>query len=95
MARVTVEDCMEPVDNRFALVMRATRRARQLQHGMDPLVEEENDKPTVIALREIATGKITDEVLDQAEVVIEEEEAEEAMDMPFGNLGDERTPDDF
>ena len=64
---------MDHVDNRFALVMRATRRARQLQHGADPLVADEQDKPTVIALREIADGKITDEVLDQAEIVIEEE----------------------
>ena len=80
---------MDHVDNRFALVMRATRRARQLQHGADPLVADEQDKPTVIALREIADGQITDEVLDQAEIVIEEEEAEEAMDMPFGSLGDE------
>ena len=85
---------MDHVDNRFALVMRATRRARQLQHGADPLVDDEQDKPTVIALREIADGKITDEVLDQAEIVIEEEEAEEAMDMPFGSLGDE-CADDF
>ena len=85
---------MDHVDNRFALVMRATRRARQLQHGADPLVADEQDKPTVIALREIADGKITDEVLDQAEIVIEEEEAEEAMDMPFGSLGDE-CADDF
>ena len=85
---------MDHVDNRFALVMRATRRARQLQHGADPLVADEQDKPTVIALREIAEGKITDEVLDQAEIVIEEEEAEEAMEMPFGSLGDE-CADDF
>ena len=85
---------MDHVDNRFALVMRATRRARQLQHGADPLVADEQDKPTVIALREIADGQITDEVLDQAEIVIEEEEAEEAMDMPFGSLGDE-CADDF
>ena len=85
---------MEHVDNRFALVMRATRRARQLHHGANSLVAEEDDKPTVTALREIAAGKITDEVLDQAEVVIEEDAAEDAIDRPFGSLGDERA-DDF
>jgi len=59
MARVTVEDCLENVDNRFQLVMLATKRARQLAtQGHDPLVPEENDKPTVIALREIAEGKV-------------------------------------
>ena len=55
MARVTVEDCLENVANRFELVMVASKRARQLATGgKDPLVEEESDKPTVIALREIA-----------------------------------------
>ena len=62
MARVTVEDCLDHVDNRFELVMLATRRARSLRnYGNDPLVPEENDKATVIALREIAEGKITPE----------------------------------
>jgi len=65
MARITVEDCLQNVDNRFELVMLATRRARQLRrYGVDPLVPEENDKPTVIALREIAEGLITNEMLD-------------------------------
>lgn len=64
MARVTVEDCLENVDNRFQLVMLATKRARQLAtKGYEPLVPEENDKPTVIALREIAEGKITRDLL--------------------------------
>lgn len=66
MARVTVEDCLENVDNRFQLVMLATKRARQIAtKGYDPLVPEENDKPTVIALREIADGKITRALLTQ------------------------------
>lgn len=57
MARVTVEDCLEKVENRFALVILASARAHQLEMGMaDPLVPEDNDKPTVIALREIAGG---------------------------------------
>ena len=67
MARVTVEDCLEHVDNRFELVRLAARRARQLAQGKDPLVDPENDKPTVIALREIAEGLIDEQILDEAE----------------------------
>ncbi|NVD36042.1 DNA-directed RNA polymerase subunit omega [Marinobacter lutaoensis] len=66
MARVTVEDCLEHVDNRFQLVLLATKRARQIAtKGAEPLVPEENDKPTVIALREIAEGKITRDLLNE------------------------------
>ncbi len=62
MARVTVEDCLENVDNRFELVMLATKRARQIAvQGAEPLVAPEGDKPTVIALREIAKGLISTE----------------------------------
>jgi DNA-directed RNA polymerase subunit omega len=67
MARVTVEDCLENVDNRFDLVLLAARRARQLSRGVQPLVDEENDKPTVIALREIAEGLVTKQGLDEEE----------------------------
>ena len=64
MARVTVEDCLEHVDNRFELVMVATKRARQIAvRGDQPMVEWENDKPTVVALREIAAGQIGIEML--------------------------------
>jgi len=57
MARITVEDCLENVENRFALVMVAAKRARQLMRGGDdPKVEWDNDKATVVALREIAAG---------------------------------------
>ncbi|MDX1755118.1 MAG: DNA-directed RNA polymerase subunit omega [Marinobacter sp.] len=64
MARVTVEDCLEHVDNRFQLVMLATKRARQIAtKGQEPMVPEENDKPTVLALREIAEGKVTNALL--------------------------------
>ncbi len=59
MARVTVEDCLEHADNRFNLVLLASKRARQLANGAVPLVPADNDKPTVLALREIAAGKIT------------------------------------
>lgn len=59
MARVTVEDCLEHVDNRFELVMVASKRARDIAvRGAEPMVEWENDKPTVVALREIADGLI-------------------------------------
>ena len=65
MARVTVEGAVEKVGNRFDLVLIASRRARQIATGgKDPLVEEENDKPTVIALREIESGLITTEVMN-------------------------------
>ena len=74
MARVTVEDCLENVENRFELVMLGTRRARQLSTGgKDPLVAEENDKPTVIALREIAEGLINREALDAEDAKTEAE----------------------
>ena len=64
MARVTVEDCLEFVDNRFELIMVSAKRARQLANeGAEALVPEENDKPTVIALREIAAGKINADIL--------------------------------
>ncbi|MEN1726920.1 MAG: DNA-directed RNA polymerase subunit omega [Pseudomonadota bacterium] len=60
MARVTVEDCVEAVPNRFELVVTAAQRARMIANGSDPLVEESSDKPTVIALREIAEGEVTE-----------------------------------
>jgi DNA-directed RNA polymerase subunit omega len=64
MARVTVEDCLEHVDNRFELVMLAAKRARDIAiKGAQPLVEWENDKPTVVALREIAAGLIDKDIL--------------------------------
>ncbi len=66
MARVTVEDCLENVENRFELIMVSTKRARQLATGgQEPHVEWENDKPTVVALREIAEGFIDRTILDE------------------------------
>lgn len=68
MARVTVEDAVDKVGNRFDLVLIASRRARQLSiQGKEPLVDEENDKPTVIALREIEEGLIDAATLDEQE----------------------------
>jgi len=87
MARITIEDCLDNVDNRFELVLTATKRARQLANGAEPLVDEDNDKPTVIALREIAEKLITPEIVDiiQAEI-----EAAEAFD--FTTEDDDLTP---
>jgi DNA-directed RNA polymerase subunit omega len=65
MARITVEDCLENVDNRFQLVLVATKRARQLAGGAQPSVQWENDKPTVVALREIAAKHIGPSILDE------------------------------
>jgi DNA-directed RNA polymerase subunit omega len=65
MARVTVEDCLDNVDNRFQLVLVATKRARQLANGRESMVPWEKDKPTVVALREIAEGHITREILSE------------------------------
>ena len=59
MARLTVEDCLEQVDNRYDLVLLASKRARQIAMGSDPLVREDGDKPSVVALREIAEGLVT------------------------------------
>jgi DNA-directed RNA polymerase subunit omega len=75
MARITVEDCLANVDNRFELVLTATKRARQIANGADTLVPEGNDKPTVIALREIAAGFINSERVDLIQAEIEAPEA--------------------
>jgi len=87
MARITVEDCLAHVDNRFELVLTATKRARQISHGADALVDEQNDKPTVIALREIAEGKMDPErvALIQAQIEAAQafEERPEEEDLSF------------
>lgn len=73
MARVTVEDCLDNVDNRFELVMLATKRSRQLATGgKEPKVPWDNDKPTVVALREIAEGLVNEEVIRLDDIVEEE-----------------------
>ncbi|MBT8765939.1 DNA-directed RNA polymerase subunit omega [Pseudomonas boanensis] len=87
MARVTVEDCLDNVDNRFELVMLATKRSRQLATGgKEPKVAWENDKPTVVALREIAAGLVDYDVIAQEDIVEDEplfaafeDEANEAL----------------
>jgi DNA-directed RNA polymerase subunit omega len=72
MARVTVEDCLAHVDNRFDLVLLATKRARQLANGVEPTLPWDKDKPTVMALREIADGRISNEVVQAAQKQIDE-----------------------
>ncbi len=67
MARITVEDCLDHVDNRFDLVLIASKRARQLANGVEPLLPWEKDKPTVMALREIADGLVRPETLVEGE----------------------------
>lgn len=59
MARLTIEDCLQRIDNRYDLVLLASKRARQIAFGADVLVKEDHDKPTVLALREIAEGLVT------------------------------------
>lgn len=65
MARITVEDCMQHIPNRFELTLAAAYRARQLANGASHLVEDSKDKPTVIALREISEGKVGVEILNR------------------------------
>ena len=94
MARVTVEDCLSKVDNRFQLVLIATKRARQISLGAQPFVEEENDKPTVIALREIAEGLVTKDILDEQieedvlEFIEEGDASEELTDADAASSGE-------
>ncbi len=64
MARLTVEDCLENIENRYDLVLLASKRTRQLLMGSDPLIEDQSDKPTVMALREIAAGVVTPENIE-------------------------------
>ena len=72
MARITVEDCLDHVDNRFDLVLLGTKRARQLASGVEPMLPWQNDKPTVMALREIAAGMLSPEIVAAAEQAEEE-----------------------
>jgi DNA-directed RNA polymerase subunit omega len=82
MARVTVEDCLENVENRFQLVLVASKRARQLMLGAEPCVDREHDKPTVLALREIEGGFVTSAILDE-ETPVAGVEADEDASQPI------------
>jgi len=72
MARITVEDCSEKIPNMFQLVLVAAKRARQLANGAEPMVDWENDKPTVVALREVAEGYITESILSERDQPVED-----------------------
>lgn len=87
MARVTVEDCLENVENRFQLVLVATKRARQLAAGAEPTVARANDKTTVVALREIAGGFVTNAILDEVAPQIADEADDDTVN-PIGTAGD-------
>ncbi|HXS26812.1 MAG TPA: DNA-directed RNA polymerase subunit omega [Steroidobacteraceae bacterium] len=93
MARVTVEDCLQNVENLFQLVLLAAQRARRLANGAEPTIAWENDKPTVVALREIAEGNITAEMLREPEPqpeqpAVPELERESTFRAPQFGLGD-------
>ena len=82
MARITVEDCLEVVDNRFELVMMAAKRARQLANGVEPRIDnsEANDKPTVLALREIAARQIDTDYIEAVDKSERERKEREALE---------------
>jgi DNA-directed RNA polymerase subunit omega len=93
MARITVEDCLQNVDNIFNLVLLAAQRARRLANGAEATVPWENDKPTVLALREIAAGNITPEMLREPEPLpepppVDPLEADIGFRAPQFGLGD-------
>ena len=89
MARITVEDCLEVVDNRFELVLMATKRARQISKGADPLVDSSNDKPTVLALREIAGRKVTQELIAEIDRLEREKAEREALEWAAAEVDDD------
>lgn len=89
MARITVEDCLEVVDNRFELVMMAARRARQLAKGAQAGVDPDNDKPTVVALREIADRRIDRATIDEIDRVERERAEREALEWAAAEVDDD------
>ncbi len=82
MARVTVEDCIDVEPNRFNLIVMAAQRARQIANGAETLVAEESDKPTVIALREIAEGKVDHENIRQYQAELDARLAAMQAELP-------------
>jgi DNA-directed RNA polymerase subunit omega len=91
MARITVEDCLDVVNNRFELVVLASKRARQLAKGADPTIDnsEHEDKPTVLALREIAARKIDDALIEQVEKSERERREREALEWAAAEVVDD------
>jgi DNA-directed RNA polymerase subunit omega len=93
MARITVEDCLDNIENIFEMVLVAAKRARRVAHGAEPMVELENDKPTVIALREIAEGHVNPSILEEidlppAEDFMHTEPVEEVLPVRGISIGD-------
>ena len=93
MARITVEDCLDNIENIFEMVLVAAKRARRIAHGSEPMVELENDKPTVLALREIADGHVTPAILEEidqppAEDFMPPESAEDPLPLRGISIGD-------
>ena len=87
MARVTVEDCLEFVDTNYELVLKASKRARDIADGAQPLVEEDNDKPVVIALREIAENvsvEKTAELEAPDEMTLDQDQSQEPVEINIG-----------
>ena len=92
MARITVEDCLDNIGNIFEMVLVAAKRARRIAHGADPMVELENDKPTVVALREIAEGLVTPAILEEidqpaAEELLQSEAPEDILPVRGISIG--------
>lgn len=95
MARVTVEDCLEVVNNRFELVMMASKRARQLSNGAQPQLQGEiDDKPTVLALREIAARKIDNTLIEEVERAERERAEREALEWAAAEVDDDLSKGD-
>lgn len=89
MARITVEDCLEVVDNRFELVLMATKRARQLSKGAESLVSTDNDKPTVLALREIADRRVDSALIEEIDRQEREKAEREALEWAAAEVDDD------
>ena len=89
MARITVEDCLTQVDNRFELVLMASKRARQLAKGAEPMVDVDEDKPTVLALREIAEGRVDHALLAEVEKRDREAAEREALEWAAAEVEDD------
>ncbi|HSS07621.1 MAG TPA: DNA-directed RNA polymerase subunit omega [Rhodanobacteraceae bacterium] len=89
MARITVEDCLQVVNNRFELVLMATKRARQVAKGAQANVVGDNDKPTVIALREIADRKVDQAMIDEIDKQEKEKKEREALEWAAAEVDDD------
>ena len=87
MARVTVEDCLQHVDTNYELVLKASKRARDIADGAQPLVEEDGDKPVVIALREIADNVKAEDAMDMSapnEMTLDQDQSQEPIEIKVG-----------